>query len=717
MSFTRTDLLELGFDALVALANAGFVKRAQKDIAAGDVPLIEELIDGTVKAEYVDGVISTLPPGRALREATCTCPASNLCRHRVMLVLAYQQRAQAAQVAQGDGAGPGNNQNSSSAASGEAVFWTPADFTDEAIQESLSASARAQAEKMLLDRPAVTLEPYSTEQPIPSARFPMCTVRFFSRSALVHARCDCKEGSGCAHVALAIEAFRELRRLGLEAFGTVQTIELKPQDAAKNGVRHPSVFQEPLAQTTRENIVLWLQKLWDEGSAHCLSSLEADTSPLKRACQELGWRWVEEKLSFISQLIHAQQARSNRFDPLALLRSVCGLWARLEAAHCVDQTMLVGQPATSELLPARQILGVGVKGETAMDHLKLVSLGMRLWSEKNAIGEKNECRCGANIVFVDTDTQTLMQLERDWLLSEGGSPEERWHDLMNRRVAGQPLRLFAESQIVTKAASRKANGQFELAANARQSNFFPLSPNAWDALLFPIRQNSVQSFYKFLQNRMPAFVTPYQAIGQFHVFYPDQLEVVDVFWDAAKQILYAHIINDVCGDANENNTLLLELPYDELVGHSVDLAAKVCAGELGALKAIAGEARLDSGQIVMRPWSLMTQEEIVVLGTHSFPGKSMALTPGVAPQASRSKVIGDVLSLFSQCLRQGTRYQNASIYRKILELSKALHHQGFIQSAGRLSSLLDDYLVKYQILPCSELTPYAILLFEMRRGE
>ncbi len=116
MSFTRTDLLELGFDALVALANAGFVKRAQKDIAAGDVPLIEELIDGTVKAEYVDGVISTLPPGRALREATCTCPASNLCRHRVMLVLAYQQRAQAAQVAQGDGAGPGNNQNSSSAA-------------------------------------------------------------------------------------------------------------------------------------------------------------------------------------------------------------------------------------------------------------------------------------------------------------------------------------------------------------------------------------------------------------------------------------------------------------------------------------------------------------------------------------------------------------------------------------------------------------------------
>lgn len=92
---------------------------------------------------------------------------------------------------------------------------------------------------------------------------------------------------------------------------------------------------------------------------------------------------------------------------------------------------------------------------------------------------------------------------------------------------------------------------------------------------------------------------PYQAIGQFHVFYPEKLEIHDVFWDAAKQILHANVIDGVEEDGSEKKRLQLELPYDELVCHGIDLAARVYAGQWGILKAVAGEARLESGQIVM----------------------------------------------------------------------------------------------------------------------
>ena len=86
----RTDLMDLGIDALMALANPGFVKRAQKDIAAGALPSLRQDADGTVHALFDDAVRTSLGPAASLRDADCSCSASGMCRHRVTLVLAYQ---------------------------------------------------------------------------------------------------------------------------------------------------------------------------------------------------------------------------------------------------------------------------------------------------------------------------------------------------------------------------------------------------------------------------------------------------------------------------------------------------------------------------------------------------------------------------------------------------------------------------------------------------
>ncbi len=87
----RADLLALSPESIAALANLGLVKRAQKEIAAGQGPALEEDDAGVVTGRFADGTVTRLVPGKPLREAPCSCgaairrgPARNLrlCRCR-----------------------------------------------------------------------------------------------------------------------------------------------------------------------------------------------------------------------------------------------------------------------------------------------------------------------------------------------------------------------------------------------------------------------------------------------------------------------------------------------------------------------------------------------------------------------------------------------------------------------------------------------------------
>src|SRR5262245_9182920 len=64
----------------------------------------------------------------------------------------------------------------------------------------------------------------SNEDPVPSAVLPTCTVRFLVPCDLAYARCDCELGQRCAHVALAVWAFREADARGAQA--ATQTVVL-----------------------------------------------------------------------------------------------------------------------------------------------------------------------------------------------------------------------------------------------------------------------------------------------------------------------------------------------------------------------------------------------------------------------------------------------------------------------------------------------------------
>ncbi|UVH56125.1 SWIM zinc finger family protein [Variovorax paradoxus] len=681
----RTDLLELTPEALTALANAGFVKRAQKDVAAGLLPKLETNADGVVQAQFDDGVRTSLPPGRTLRDAQCSCPASGMCRHRVMLVLAYQ-----AQAASEKADAPAAADEVSAEPDGA---WSPAQFDDAALAASLAPSVLEQANKLAAARPVVGVQAWRSASAPPVARLPMCSVRFFSRSSLVHARCDCKQGSGCAHVVIAVWAFRQAGSLApgsAEVMVEVQPSASAGMDAAEPAPL-PSAMQGEAALTLRTQIDALLLSLWLDGSSQPLMALAARFEAVRSQTRALGWNWIDDALDELWQLLQAQQARSSRFEPLRLVRVLTELWARLQAAaHAGRPQDGSARPA----LPASQILGIGVKGEVALDHLRLVSLGAELWSDETAEG--------ANILFADPDTQNVTVLERQWSREADAAAGGAAPNLLNRRVAGFPLRQLASGQVITKTATRRANGLVDITAGARQTGVLPLSPKSWDDLVAPLRQDSVAGLVAHLKEAQPDFVRPRQAAsgasagasGQLHVVAFERMDVASCHWDAAAQVLHARLGQAVADEASEAKAedaqLHLALPHRAATPGAVDALARTLAGEYGALRAVAGTVHLQGSQAVMQPLSLLTAQRAVVLQVEAVAPKPLDLESDAEEVPALNALAGDTLELLALWLRQGLRHQGGGAMSKAQAQVLRLKQAGLGRGATLLEAVLEN---------------------------
>ncbi|WP_137937953.1 SWIM zinc finger family protein [Chitinivorax sp. B] len=662
---TRSDLLELTADALIALANAGFVKRAQKDIAEGNLPGIEQHDDGTVTARYADGQVTTLPPGKTLRDAQCTCPASGLCRHRVTLVLAYQAHAQAAAPsADADSTTPGTE-----------APWCPSELAD-AIS-TLPAAVQAQAVKLAAARPIIKLTAWQAQSTTPMARLPLCNVRFFSRSSLAHARCDCQQGSGCAHVVVAIWAFQQAH--AQRADFVEATVELQPvhTDGEEMSI---SPLQVADAIQAIDTIRQLANQLWLEGTMQPALAVTSRFEQAQRACTALGWCWVSESLSQLQQSIQDLHARSSRVDGDLILNQLSQLLARLAAAQHADQLTWQGQLPP---IPASQILGIGIKGQVALDHLRLVSLGALCWADN-----QHE---GAQLVFVDPDTLAITVLARSWPKMDD---QQSNTTLADRRVVGQPLHRLATSQIVTKSAKRHANGLLEIASNTRQTNVLPLSSSSWDNLPAPLRQPSLAALRNYLQHQPPGFTRPLQVIEHVHVL--PVANVMDWGWDAANQILQANLQIAEVGDEDEpsnDESLLLCLRHNPASPHAVDRLAHVLAGENGVIHAVAGMVQTVDGRLVMTPLAIMTDRQAHVLAFGPLGHKPTQALPSYAPDRATSDLqtmLGNTCALLSQWLRQGLRHQGQTALTRARDQAALLLQNGLTHCAQALTDTVDS---------------------------
>ncbi|NHQ84751.1 hypothetical protein HA050_01285 [Iodobacter sp. HSC-16F04] len=657
MKILRPDLLELNDDALIALANAGFVKKAHKELAEGKAPKLEISEDGALIARYSDQHIATLPAGKSLRDAQCSCPASGLCRHRVTLVLAYQQWAAASPRGNADAAAE--------------MPWSPAQFSP-ALSE-LPPATLQKARKLADAGTVLRLNSWQATNPNPSAQLPMCTVRFFSRHNLSHARCDCIESQMCEHIALAVMAFAQApdndwTQLNLAVKKTEGKTRLLDQQAA---------------QALDQELDKLALQLWQDGSSQPLSHLEGLFSHTSQLAENLGWRWIIEALAELKQSLIEQANRSSRASPQRELQLLCELMARWQAASYLDQQ-------DNAVRPPSELLGAGVKGEVSLDHLRLIALGAQYSDD-----EQQE---QARLIFADPDTLAVLVIERQWAKeAENNTP------LWQRRYLGQSLARLAQSQIVTQAARRFANGALEIANTRRHSNVLPLTPQAWQQLAYPLRHPDATSLNKWLQAADPDFARPRHLLE--HLYLLPVSSVLDWGWDGAQQTVHAHL---QCGP-DKTDLVHLQLKHQRSAPHAVDTLAALLADSENPLTAICGEFSRHDGILQLNPIS--AANSTCVTSLHGEPAAPCSLTHWkTGGQTSPLQQQLDQLNeLLGRWLRQGLRHQRQSAIQQLKRQQMQLTAQGLLQTAQLLSQLSDTLSHADQsTLPCQLLNLFCL---------
>jgi len=293
----RADLLALTDDALTQLANAGLVKRCRRDREAGKAPALSEHEDGLIEARFDDGALTRLKPGAGIAEASCSCPASGVCRHRVALAMAY--RAQHAAAAPQD--------------------WDPAGLDVGPLEAALGSAARAELAKLRASRLSAQLQRAAP----PSAALPMANVRFLVPHDIKYARCDCVQQSGCVHVIIAVEAFR-----GVSA-------------------------QPPIASATRlcEAGDAVLTQLLREGTTAGMAAHAAGIKQAQAQAAEASAVWFALALEALAEQIAAYDARSALYDEDEVLALALEIYARPRAQGV--EAMGFGEPLETAMAKTR----------------------------------------------------------------------------------------------------------------------------------------------------------------------------------------------------------------------------------------------------------------------------------------------------------------------------------------------------------------------------
>ena len=397
---SRADLLALTPETLSALTNAGLVKRAQREIAGGQGPSLDEDEAGTVNGTFADGVVVRLEPDRALKDTVCSCGAHGVCRHRVAIALAYRAwagaHAEAPPAARTD--------------------WSPGAIADEVLTAVAGTSVMDRARASIRKGVTVEIVRATAADPVPTARLPACTVRFLVPNDLAYARCDCALGTACDRVEIAAwalcradETADSMRVLSVSlGGGSVGVDETEALDEAF------SLASDVLAT----------------GVANARPDLAQRIARVRANLRTAGHLWLLATIDDIERALEDYHARSARYSTHVMSALITELVARIRASR---------QPGE---LPARVVLGANEARETQLDHVRLVSLGARV----EADGRTRTAR----VYLADPDTATVLVLDRRWEFADHEVPADAI--ALSRRSVAARIRLdaLAHGQVVSK---------------------------------------------------------------------------------------------------------------------------------------------------------------------------------------------------------------------------------------------------------------------------
>ena len=280
-------------------------------------------------------------------------------------------------------------------------------------------------------------------------------------------------------------------------------------------------------------------------------------------------------------------------------------------------------------------------------------------------------------MFADPDTQAACVLERAW---PRRGEEDAAGSLPGRRVARYPLRLLAAGQLVTTAATRRANASLELGARASQSSVLALSPTSWDDLRAPLRFDAPGALLHHLRSRPPAGVRAGEASGNWHVVGVSGLVLEHWAWDGAQQTLFAR------WRGGDGITLDVRLGYQSLMPGAVDALARALGGEWGAVRALAGPVWREHGGVAIQPMSVLTAQRAVVLALEAPSPQPMTLREMPLAASPGQTLLREARYLLAQLMRQGVRHAPPSLRSRLAAQAAQLDEAGYPQAARLLRS-------------------------------
>lgn len=304
---------------------------------------------------------------------------------------------------------------------------------------------------------------------------------------------------------------------------------------------HVTSSDDPFASeegnACRQYVQQLSQTLWLGGISQPLIHYEAAFNRALQAAETCNWRWVSESLRQLRASVDAFHARASHYNAGECLHQLAALNSRLNCAQEMARRDSIGEVPP---VPWRTVVGSGIAGEAKLDHLRLVSLGMRCWQDIE--------HYGLRIWFTDPDTGSILHLSRSWPRSEQeNSPAA------TRRLFSFQAGALAGGQIVSQAAKRSADGELLLATRNRLSSVVPLSPDAANVER-AVTPAGHCGFAGIFTPASPACIRPLNQVD--NLFILPVAECISLGWDSSRQTLDAQVISG----EGEDNVLTLSLP-------------------------------------------------------------------------------------------------------------------------------------------------------------
>jgi hypothetical protein len=532
----RPDLLLLTSDDLVTLSNRGIVKRAQQELQSAELQVdFQEDAAGNVVVSWSDEICCKLPANVSIGQGLCSCSATNLCRHIVRSVLAYQAQTTNVSVAQQQ---PVVNE------------WNPAAISDEQLAAQYS---KAQLTKLRSQYSAGLVIGVNCGTK-PTAHFHTLSLnlRFLVPNDLRYTHCDCSEVAPCSHVPLAVWAFRELG------------------DCRIHGLISTAIEIIPTALL--DDIETHLLELAECGIANMERTLPDRLNRLEQRCRAGNLVWLAEILVDLLHSYHLYQQHDGSFAPDRIVALLAEIWMRSDAIrhreisnHQISQLLIGGSQ-----LDKTSSLGAG----------RLVGLGCGVTVQRKGVT--------LTAYLQDANSGTLMAMPRYF-----GNVDDQpgsFQQLAQMTVSkGLKLASIGDGQLLIKGGKRTPS--YEFIPGRSVMSLHPQSFR-WEQLRSPLLVDSFADLLAALVDLPPRSLRPRRVTESLQVLPIAQVEQVS--FDPITQNIRATLL-DAAGD----RALLLhpytsrgaagaEALLDQLSNHPQDLrfvAAQVSLGVGGLVLA------------------------------------------------------------------------------------------------------------------------------------